>query len=262
VAISGADGAQLHGWQFTPARPNGHSAVLLHGIVDNRASTLGLARLLLRHGYRTLTVDARAHGESGGPFATFGVREADDLRRWIASARGSDDQACVYALGRSLGAAHALGASDAPALCGIVAESGFASLREITFDRIGQQAGTGSWLGRSVFRLGLEFAFLYTRARYGVDFGVASAAGAVAGPGAPILLIHGTADDNVPVRHARLIHAANSARVTLWLVPGAGHGNVWKTAALEYPARVTGFLATHRRPSRQAATNDGDMITP
>jgi fermentation-respiration switch protein FrsA (DUF1100 family) len=160
--------------------------------------------------------------------------------------RGNDGS-CVYTFGQSLGAAHALGASDAPGLCGVIAQSGFASLREITFDRIGQQAYTGHWLGRTLFRPGVEFAFLYARARYGIDFGAASAAAAVARPGAPILLIHGVADDNVPVRHAEIIRLANPDRVTEWLMPGAGHGNPAETGASEYGQRVAGFLAAHRR---------------
>lgn len=246
ISIAGRDAARLRGWLFTPAAPNGHSVILLHGIVSNRASMIGAAELFVRNGYRTVTIDARAHGDSGGRFATFGVDESDDLRRWIAWMRG-DARGCVYTLGQSLGSAHALEASDAPGLCAVVAQSGFASLREITFDRIGQQAGTGSWLGRTLLRPGLEFAFLYSRIRYGVDPGAASAVAAVAKAGAPILLIHGMDDDNVPVRHAEMLRAANPERVTLWLVPSAGHGNVWQTAALEYPLRATAFFSAHRR---------------
>ncbi len=246
VSITAADAARLRGWLFTPAGANGHTVIVLHGIVTNRAAMLDAARLFVPNRYRTLLVDARAHGESGGQFATFGALEADDLRRWISWMRGNDGS-CVYTFGQSLGAAHALGASDAPGLCGVIAQSGFASLREITFDRIGQQAHAGPWLGRTLLRPGLELAFLYARARHGIDFGAASAAAAVARPGAPILLIHGVDDDNVPVRHAQMIKAANPGRVTAWLIPGAGHGSPAGIGAAAYGQRVAGFLAAHRR---------------
>ena len=39
--------------------------------------------MLLRHGYATLIPDARAHGRSGGNIPTYGVLEADDIRRWF-----------------------------------------------------------------------------------------------------------------------------------------------------------------------------------
>jgi dipeptidyl aminopeptidase/acylaminoacyl peptidase len=97
-----------------------------------------------------------------------------------------------------------------------------------------------------LLRPGLEFAFLYAKARYGVDVGAASAAAAVARPGAPILLIHGVDDDNVPVRHAEMIESANPGRVTAWLIPGARHDNAGAGTS-DYGQRVAGFLAAHRR---------------
>ena len=246
VSIGAADASRLRGWLFTPAAASGHSVIVLHGIVANRASMLDAARLFVASRYRTLVIDARGHGDSGGELATYGALEADDLRRWIAWMRGNEGS-CVYTFGQSLGAAHALEAADAPGLCAVVAQSAYASLREITFDRIGQQAGTGSWLGRVLLRPGVEFAFLYVKARYGVDLGTASAAGAVARPGAPILLIHGLDDDNVPIRHAGLIAGANPGRVTEWLIPGGGHGTPRAAGEAEYAQRIAAFLAAHRR---------------
>jgi pimeloyl-ACP methyl ester carboxylesterase len=258
VAVSAADATRLHGWMLTPARANGHTVVLLHSIFGTRAATLGPAERSLELGYRVLTVDARAHGDSGGGVPTFGALEAEDMRRWFRLAMGGPpeggpyeggphEDACVYAMGSSLGAAHLLQAADAPELCGIVAQSGFVSLREITIDRIGQQIGVGPWLGRTVLRPGLESGFAYVRLRHGIRLDAASAAGPVAAPGAPILLIHGADDDNVPVRHAMAIRALNPARVELWVVPGAGHDSVARRAGQEYWPRIAGFLRAHRR---------------
>ena len=92
----------------------------------------------------------------------------------------------------------------------------------------------------------MELAFLYGRVRYGIDLGAASAANAVARDGAPILLIHGTDDENTPPRHAEMIRAANPGRVSMWLVPGATHSGPAKSAAIEYRVRIMNFLAVHR----------------
>lgn len=246
ASIAAGDGATLRGWLFTPARPNSDSVLLLHGITSNRAAMLAPVRMFVEHGYRSLAVDARAHGESGGELGTFGVREADDLRRWIAWMRNGARDACVYEFGQSLGAALALQAADAPGLCAVVAESGFASLREMAFDRIGQQLHTGSWAGRTLLRPGVELGFLYARIRYGLDLTSAAPVKSVARPGVPILLIHGLEDDNTPARHAQMIHAANPQRVSMWLVPGGSHAATRRAAPAEYPARVIGFLAMHR----------------
>ena len=246
VSVSADDGAALQGWLFTPSRPNTHSILLLHGITSNRASMTGTARLFLEAGYRTLAVDLRAHGDSDGDFGISSPREADDVRRWIAWLRTGSPDGCVYAFGSSLGAGLAVQAADAPGLCAAVGVSVFASLKETVFDRIGERLHTGSWAGRTLLRPGVELGFAYVRIRYGLDLAAASAADAAAGPGAPILLIHGEDDDNTPVRHAESIHAVNPARVSLWLVPGATHQNVAQVAGPAYSVRIIDFLADHR----------------
>jgi len=251
VSVSGDDGAALRGWLFTPNRPNTHSVLLLHGITSNRAAMTDAARMFLEAGYRTLTVDLRAHGDSDGEFGVSGPREADDARRWIAWLRNGRSDGCLYAFGSSLGAGLVVQAADAPGLCAVVGVSVFASLRETVFDRIGERLHTGPWAGRTLLRPGVELGFAYARFRYGLDLAAASAADAAAGAGAPILLIHGTDDDNTPVRHAERIHAVNPARVSLWLVPGATHENLGQTGGSDYSTRIIGFFENHRSARSQ-----------
>ena len=246
VSLAAQDGATLRGWLVTPDRPNRHSVLLVPGIVSNRAALLTSVRMFVEQGYRALAVDTRGQGESGGDFITFGVNEAVDLGRWIERLRDAPDT-CVYEFGGSLGASLALQAANTPGVCAVVAQSGYASFREMAFDRIGQQLHTGAWAGRTLLRPGVELGFLSVRIRHGFDLSASSAMASVARPGAPILLIHGTDDDNVPVRHAQLIQAANPSRVSLWLVPGGTHALPGRTAP-GYWARILGFLASHRRP--------------
>jgi fermentation-respiration switch protein FrsA (DUF1100 family) len=210
--------------------------------------------MFVEQGYRALAIDLRAHGDSDGGFVSFGAGERDDLRRWIAWLRGAGT-GCVLEFGQSLGAGLALQVADSPGVCAVVAESAFASLREITFDRIAQRFHTGTWLGRSVFRPGLELGFLYARVRYGLDLGTASAVAAMSRPGAPILLIHGSEDDNIPPRHARLIEAESPTRVTVWIVPGGTHTTAGHAAAGEYSARVLGFFAAHSKRSPRSRSS-------
>jgi len=246
VAVTARDGAVLRGWTFIPAAPNGRSIIFLHGIVSNRASMLPVLRLFLERGYRTMTIDARAHGESGGSLITFGALEADDLRRWVSFARSSGDD-CVYLFGGSLGATYALAASDAPGLCAVVAVSGYASLREIAFDRIGEQSHTGTWLGRTLLRPGVELGFAYAWLRYGFNLWQASVFPAIERAGPPIFVVQGSADEITPARHASLMQASSPARVTLWLIPGGSHAPATQ-AGPEYSRRVVAFVEEHRRP--------------
>jgi pimeloyl-ACP methyl ester carboxylesterase len=84
VAIQAADGVVLQGWYVVPDHQNGQAVILLHGIADNRGGVVGYGQAFLQQGYRILLPDSRAHGESGGAVATYGLLESDDIHRWVA----------------------------------------------------------------------------------------------------------------------------------------------------------------------------------
>ena len=144
--ISAADATVLRGWSLRPHRANGDAVILLHGQGDNRAGMLGPAEMLLREGYSVLLPDARAHGESGGTIATYGVLEADDVRRWFDWLMQSQSPHCIEGVGDSMGGAELLRSLDEEhGFCAVVAESPFATFEEAAYDRLGQQFSTGAW---------------------------------------------------------------------------------------------------------------------
>jgi uncharacterized protein len=103
VAIRAHDGVELKAWYIEPKSYNGRSVILLHGITDNREGVAGYGRIFLDQGYSILLPDARAHGESGGQLATYGIREADDVHQWITwlYAHHVASGQCVYGFGES-----------------------------------------------------------------------------------------------------------------------------------------------------------------
>jgi dipeptidyl aminopeptidase/acylaminoacyl peptidase len=246
VALTTDDGVMLRAWCLTPRTWKGHSVLSLHGVGDNRENGVALATMLVAHGYRVLMPDARAHGVSGGAYATYGVLEREDIRQWVAWLRSRQPSGCVHGLGASMGAAQLLQAVTDPTLfCDVVAESSFESFREVAFDRIGQRVGTGPWLGRTLLRPVVEAGFVSVRLRDHVDLTAADPTRALRETRTPVLLIHGLADRNMPVRHAYALAASNPERVTLWLVEGATHAAAWAAAPDAYPVRVLGFFAAH-----------------
>jgi fermentation-respiration switch protein FrsA (DUF1100 family) len=58
----------------------------------------------------------------------------------------------------------------------------------------------------------------------------------------PLLLIHGTSDQRVPVEQARRNFAAARAPKELWLVPRARHVEAHHLLGAAYERRVTRFL--------------------
>ena len=250
VSIPAQDGVILRSWSIRPAAGNGNLVILFHGHTDNRAGMLGIADLLLHHGYAVLLPDARAHGESGGELATYGALEADDVRRWFDWMLRSQSPHCIYGLGESMGAAQLLNSLQAePGFCAVIAESPFASFREASYDRLGEKLYASSWVGRTLLRPAVEAGLLYARWKYGVNLEHASPEKAVAVGHVPVLLIHGLEDRNLPPRHSERILALSARRapaLSLWEPPGAAHCGAWPAEPKEYESRVLAWLQTHR----------------
>jgi dipeptidyl aminopeptidase/acylaminoacyl peptidase len=250
VSVQAADGAMLQAWHIRPQNFNGDAVVLLHGITDNREGMAGFARLFLDHGYAVLMPDARAHGESGGDIATYGVRESDDLHRWVSwlYARDLAPAQCVYGVGESYGAALLLQALPAePRFCAVMVESSFSTAREMSFERISAPFHLRPWFGHVFGRPVIASAVLYARWRYGVDLFAPSPLEGITHSNVPVLLIHGTADASISSRHSVILAKAAPDHVQLWLVPEAGHTMAWAAAHEEFEARLLAWFSTHRK---------------
>ena len=252
VVIQAADGAELHGWYSVPEHQNGQAVILFHGIGDNRGGVAGYGQMFLREGYRVLLPDSRAHGESGGAIATYGLLESDDIHRWVSWLYGKG-ASCVDGFGESMGAALVLDSIvSEPRLCGVVADSAFSTFRSVAYDREGFFVGAGrfgleKFVGRTVGLLPAELGLLYARWRYGVDLRRANPVDAVKISAVPVLLIHGEADINILPWHSRVLAQADPLHAQLWLVPGATHCGAAGVAPDEFWSQVLVFLAQHDR---------------
>jgi len=231
------------------ASGNGDAVLLLHGVSDNRLGVYGYGELLLRNGYSVLLPDARAHGVSGGELATYGLKESDDIHRWVTWIAENQHPRCVFGFGESMGAAHILQAlAKETRFCGVIAESTFESFRKVSYARFGRPFHTGPWLGRTFFWPTDEIGFLYVRLRYGLDMDLASPKEAVAASKVPVFLIHGIRDRNIPPYNSEDIQVANPTKAVLWLVPQAAHCGARGVAPEEFDRRILLWLTEHSLP--------------
>jgi pimeloyl-ACP methyl ester carboxylesterase len=238
ASITTPDAITLRAWIIHPRSSNGDDVILLHGLADNRIGMTGYAQLLLANGFTVLLPDARAHGTSGGPLATYGLLERNDIHQWFDFLATQDQPNCIFGFAESMGAAELLQSlSVEPRFCAVAAESSFSTFREIAYDRMGQPFHLGPWFGRSIFRPVVEFAFLYARWKYGFDMQQVSPEDSVAATRVPVLLIHGQIDSNIPPRHSLRIQARNP-NVVLWEVPNADHCGAISTAPQEFNQRL------------------------
>jgi uncharacterized protein len=253
VEVTANDGATLRGWFFSPAKSTGSAVLILHGIADSRASQLGLAKMFLGHGYMVLAPDNRAHGESGGALATYGLLEAGDVHRWISWLIDSRQPLHVFGIGESLGGAVLLQSlAVEPRFSAIVADSTFSSFERIGRDRVAERLPLPQNIGRLLAAPPVWAGFVYARLKYGLDFRAASPEAAIAQSATPVLLIHGLSDRRTPPEHSRILAQKDPRYAVLWLVPGAGHTGAFGTAPREFQERVFGFFHAHGNLSARA----------
>jgi alpha-beta hydrolase superfamily lysophospholipase len=241
IAVTATDGVLLRGWKVRSPSANGAWVLLFHGVSDNRTGMTGQAALLLRHGYSVLMMDARAHGDSGGSMATFGWIERRDTRAIIDALSAVETPRNVFALGSSMGAAIALqSAAVEPRIAGVVAESSFSDLREVTYDYAGLH--WSPLLGKTLFRPGTWTVISTAQKEGGFSVDEVSPEKSVRARPFPVLLICDQSDQIIPCRHTRRIFRAAAGPKAIWEVPGAGHASAIGAQPEEYERRVIAFL--------------------
>jgi uncharacterized protein len=251
VSITTPDGTSLSAWFIRPPHPNGDAVILLHGVSDNRLGMYGYGKWLLENNYAVLLPDARGHGLSGG-VPSYGIHESNDIHNWVSWLEENEHPHCVFGLGESMGAAQLLQSiPKEPRFCAVVAESPFATFREVAYARLGRQVNTGPWLGRTFFRPTVEVGFLYLRLHDGLNMENASPDRAVEGTTIPIMLIRGLDDSNIPPFHSDEIQTHNPWDIVVWKVPGAAHTGAHQTAPEEFERRVLAWFQSHSQsPSK------------
>jgi uncharacterized protein len=240
--VSATDGITIHGWKVRAAQPNGSWVLLFHGVADNRMGVLEHALILLRAGYSVTLMDARAHGDTGGPIATYGWLERNDTRAIVDALVTSEHPLHIFALGESMGAGIALqSAAIDPRIEAVVAESSFASLREASYDYAGLQKYP--WLGKTLFAPGAWVMLARGQSLAGFRAADVSPKHAVAARAFPVFLICDAADNVLPCRHSEMICGAARGPKSLWIVPEAFHTGALGYQPAEFQRRVLAFFA-------------------
>lgn len=211
VRFPTSGGLTLHGW-FMPAREHASgggpapTVLHVHGNTGDVANHRGACEFLSRLGFNVLLFDYRGFGRSDvpdGPLTREGLAEDTLAALDYLASRPDIDISRIAVYGYSLGATFALyAAAERPWVCAAVAFAGFAGWEEIASDHAG-----------------LVGPILINR---GYD-----AAHSIGGLGErPVLIVHGTADGIVPVRHAHLLAdaaARSGVPVELLILDGVGH---------------------------------------
>ena len=231
VSWTTEDAQSIKGW-FVPGPDSERAIVLLHGFGGSRQHMLPRAEHFRKAGYAVLLYDARACGESSGDQVTFGYRETGDLLGaldWLRQ-RGYRKIAC---LGVSQGGATILMAADrlGDVSC-VIVESVFDELEHAMDNRFRYYLLVpGRFAGCLLIPLAEQ--------RTGVRMAEVKPVEQIAKLSCPVFVISGQDDPKtLPADTQRLFEAAPQPK-ELWLVPGAGHGDLFSQ---EYQEKVSAFL--------------------
>ncbi len=214
VWLTTRSGVRLHCWWFPHARSR-FVSLFLHGNAGNVTHRVAHAEALGESGSAALVLDYRGYGKSSGQPSEQGLYEdAFTAYEWLR-ASGYDASEIVLH-GESIGAAIAVELAARVRCAALILEAPFSSL---------------SAMANLVF----PFAGAVVR-----GFDTLRRIGGIA---APVFVIHGDADEIVPISQGRRVFEAANQPKQFWAVAGAGHNDLLFIAGDRYVTRLREFYA-------------------
>lgn len=238
--IYAADSTLLHAYYIPAPRPTRSTAVVVHGYTDNAIHMLHLA-YMYHHDlhFNVLLPDLRYAGLSGGDHIQMGLRDSEDVERWIARADSlfsTDTRIVVH--GVSMGATAAMlmaGRQQSPHVRCYVEDSGYATLEEQLTHVYGEHH-----IPSFLFLPGVE---LLCRWIYGWDMADCDCLASLRRSSLPMLFIHGKADDYVPFKMVYRLYQAKPRDKFIWTPDKVQHARSYHDDAREYTDRVDAFTS-------------------
>ena len=219
VTIPLGEGSAITAW-WLPSADTSAVVLYLHGNDGNIGRELHRLQLLHGLGLPILAIDYRGYGQSSGPFPSEAQVYEDAVSAWtfLVHVQGIEPRRIII-YGHSLGAAIAveLELRRGPA-CAVVLDSAFTSMTDMARREY-------RWIPVNVL-LHQHFDVLLKIGRLK----------------APIVLVHGRADREVPFEMSERLYAAAQAPKRLLLIDGAGHEDAMEKA-FEPLQRAIGELA-------------------
>lgn len=220
VSIETVGGKKLFAW-WLPTALSEPTLIIVHGWGGNAELMLPLALPLHRAGLNILLLDARNHGRSDSDSYSSLPRFAEDTGAAVEWVKAQNTDTCrqIVLLGHSVGAAAVLfEASRRNDIAAVISIAAFAHpewMMRRYLDRFRLPGFLKAWILRYI-----EWVIGY---RYAEIAPMNTACRA----GCPVLLVHGSADNTVPVTDAQaILEHCQEKKPELLLIDGGEHDSV------------------------------------
>lgn len=209
-----SDHVRIHAW-WKPLPGARAVTLFLHGNAGNVTHRAAAMREIAAAGNAVLVPDYRGYGRSNGRPTEQGLyRDADAAYEWLIAQGWPPRRIILH--GESLGTSIATDLAARRACAGLILEAPFPSARAVA--------------ARVLPLIGPLLVWGFdTRAK-------------IAHVHAPLLVIHGTADEVIDYTLGQELFAAASEPKTLWAIPGAHHNDIAATAGPAYREHLRSFM--------------------
>lgn len=234
--ITSTDGLQLQAL-YQVNNEDHQWVILCHGYKSNNENMKSYAYYYAQENYNIVMPNNRAHGSSEGTYIGMGWLDKDDILQWIDWIVTQDTQAQIILHGVSMGAATVMNvAGENPAnVITVIEDCGYTSVWDIFTSELQARFSLPS------FPI-LNITNVLANIKVGYDFKEASSLLQIQKTTIPILFIHGSADDFVPVDMVYTLYDATTSEKDLYIVEGAGHAEANLVDAETYWNKVFTFI--------------------
>jgi len=218
VWMTAEDGVKLNAY-FLARTSSPKTLLWFHGNAENIGFGLEQMKILANLGVNILELDYRGYGKSEGSPDEAGVySDANAAYDYLVQTRRFQPKNIII-YGQSLGGAVAVDLAARRECGALIVQSSFTSVRE---------------MARRMFPIPLlEYV---PKSRF-------DSLEKIRRIRAPILIVHGTRDETIPVSMGERLYQAAPEPKSFFAVEGAGHNDVFAVGGEQYLSRMRGFIA-------------------
>lgn len=239
ISFQSAPGTTIKGW-LIPGKKDSGIIILMHGVRGSRLQMLERARFLNKAGYGVMLFDFQAHGESTGPYITFGYLESKDAQAAVAYLHQRFPQEKIGVIGTSMGGAAILLASPPLDVNVMVVESVYPAIDQAISDRITMKVG--NW-GSIITPL----VTWQIKPRFGFGADALRPIDKVDKITVPKLFIAGTEDKHTTLAESMDLFNKAAEPKELWTINGAAHIDLHGFAKDEYEKHILDLFSKYLR---------------